>query len=75
MNNKDGCFKVLLFLFFIVGILFLLAFIGWVLWGLICVDIFNFPSLNYWQFMGLQILINILFNAHLTFTDKFMEEK
>lgn len=72
---NQGCFKVFIFVVTAITFLFLSTLIGWALWGPICVGIFGFPSLTYWQFMGLQILINILFKAHLAFTDKPMEKK
>lgn len=38
----------------------ILAAIGVWLWGIIAVSIFGLPSLTYWQFYGLLILIRIL---------------
>ena len=47
---------------FIVCLVANLAFaaIGVWLWGKIMVSVFNFPTLTYWQFYGLLILIRIL---------------
>lgn len=70
-----GCFRVFaIFLGIVLGF-FLIGLIGWALWGPICVGIFGFPSLTYWQFMGLQILINILFKSGIDISEKLKEGK
>ena len=51
-------FILIMILFF--GLLCLEAAIGVWLWGIIMVGVFGLPSLTFWQFIGLQLLICIL---------------
>ena len=47
----------------IVVLILLEWLVGLYLWGAIAVAIFGLPSLNAWQFLGLLVLVKILFGS------------
>lgn len=65
MRKSDGIFSVILTILFIVVLGFLLSLlftcVGIWLWELIMVNVFGLPTLTFWQFFGLMILLHILF--------------
>lgn len=56
-----GILYFILIMILLFGLFCLEAAIGVWLWGIIMVGVFGLPSLTFWQFIGLQILIYILF--------------
>lgn len=60
-NSDYGCGTAIAFLLIVIGVVFFVNWIGWLLWGAIAVAIFSLPVLSYWQFWGLSILCHILF--------------
>lgn len=58
----------------IVGIVLLIAFVGWLvqfLWNHLMTDIFNLPVISIWQAYGLLLLSKILFGGGGTFKNKW----
>lgn len=53
-GNDYGCGAVIAMLLIVVGLLFFMNWIGWLLWGAIAVAIFSLPALSYWQFWACQ---------------------
>lgn len=63
MNNNNLTIIEIILAFILGIILFLLVLaVGCWLWGIIAVPIFGLPELTYWQFVGLYVICNILFN-------------
>lgn len=60
-NTELGCGGIAVLFLVVIGLLFLMNWIGWLLWGAIAVAIFSLPVLTYWQFWGLSILCHLLF--------------
>jgi hypothetical protein len=49
-----------LYLLFLIGF----AFLGAWLWNLILIPLFHFPMIEWWQILGLEILLWILLPGH-----------
>lgn len=60
-SHDSGCGEFIVLLLIVIGFLFFVNWIGWLLWGAIAVAIFSLPALTYWQFWGLSILCHMLF--------------
>lgn len=60
-NNLTIIEKIFAFILGIILFLLVLA-VGCWLWGVIAVSIFGLPELTYWQFAGLYVICNMLFN-------------
>lgn len=54
---------------FLVIVLFILeTVLGLWLWGVIAVGVFGLPALTFWKFVGLEILLYILFPSRINTT-------
>lgn len=49
------------YLIFLIAVIFALLVFQFWLWKVIAVEIFCLPALNFWQFIGLKILLRELF--------------
>lgn len=66
-NDASKAFGILI----LVVIVFIASYvIGYWLWDGIAVEKFNLPELTFWQYIGLQILIQQLFGTRLTTSKK-----
>ena len=57
----------------IIVLILLELLVGLYLWGTIAVAIFGLPSLSAWQFLGLLVLIKILFGNGMSVSSKNKE--
>lgn len=68
-SKSDGCLYVFLMLLFLLIIILIETAIGLWLWNVIAVAIFGLPSLTFLQFIGLQMLIGMIFPQNVNMGD------
>ena len=61
LEETKGCGMVFLILLIAVAVWIGFTYLGVWLWKMIMVQIFGLPALSFWQFVGLDMLISLLF--------------
>lgn len=64
LKEAKGCGMVFLILLIAIAVWIGLTFLGVYLWKMIMVQIFGLPVLSFWQFVGLDVLISLLFPTY-----------
>lgn len=68
-SKSDGCLYLFLVLLFLLIVILIQTVIGLWLWNVIAVAIFKLPSLTFLQFIGLQILVEMIFPKNVNVGD------
>jgi hypothetical protein len=68
-SKSGGCLYVFLMLLFLLIIILIETVIGLWLWNVIAVAIFKLPSLTFLQFIGLQMLVGMIFPKNVNVGD------
>ena len=61
IEEAHGCGMVFLLLAIAIAVWIGFTFLGVGLWKMVMVQVFGLPELSFWQFVGLDILISLLF--------------
>ena len=64
LEETKGCGMVFLILLIAVAVWISFTYLGVWLWKMIMVQIFGLPALSFWQFVGLDMLISLLFPTY-----------
>lgn len=66
LEETKGCGMVIVLLLIVIGVWIGFTYLGVWLWKIIMVQIFGLPALSFWQFVGLDVLISLLFPTYNT---------
>jgi len=64
-NSKGTAFLIILSVIIIIAVLVIIKiWVAMTVWNLMIPSIFGLPTITFWQMFGLDVLINLLFNAN-----------
>ena len=69
-NFFEGCFIAIIAILFRIVVLFIFSVPVMYLWNWLMPAIFNLPIVNFWQTVGIMLLLNLMIPNHVVTTEK-----